>query len=178
MSCASKFNFIHRVRLSSCVGLLLLMLCSTWGYAESSDYLPTISGFGSVGMGISDNSEPYLRELEVTNRLSVAGFNKVGVQLNGWLPKGNSYMMQFLGKNSNEHFDIKLDWMLVAREVTPELTIRAGLLRLPLYLYSKSIEVGKTYPWILPPESVYGTTELTNYHGVDLIYRKSFAMRI
>jgi hypothetical protein len=174
-------NFSKRqdaLNLKTKITLQLVMLYCLLGtgiaMAEFEFSRPEISGFGSVGMGLSDNPTPYLRELEVTNRLSVAGFNKVGVQLNGWLPLGNSYVMQLLAKNGNEHFDVKLDWMLIAREINRELTLRAGLLRMPIYLYSKSIEVGTTYPWILPPESVYGTTELTNYHGVDLIYRKSY----
>ncbi len=173
MNWVNKIGLLPIYRIFT-VLVVSFQICPADSYAEPSYYLPKISGFGSVGMGISDNAEPYLRDLEVSNRLSVAGFNKVGMQLNGWLPKGNSYMIQLLGKNSNDHFDIKLDWMLLSREITPEFTVRAGLLRLPMYLYSKSIEVGKTYPWILPPEAVYGTTETTNYHGVDLIYRKSF----
>lgn len=48
--------------------------------------------------------------------------------------------------------------------------VRAGRLRSPVYMYSESLDVGFSYPWLRLPDEVYSQVQLTNYEGADVVY--------
>ena len=48
--------------------------------------------------------------------------------------------------------------------------LRAGRLRSPVYMYSESLDVGYSYPWLRLPDEVYSQVQVTNYEGVDAVY--------
>ena len=72
--------------------------------------------------------------------------------------------------NGWDGWDLDVGWAYLAYELNDQLEFRAGRMRVPFYLYSESLDVGYSYPWVRPPLSMY-ITELNNYDGFDVTYR-------
>jgi hypothetical protein len=51
------------------------------------------------------------------------------------------------------------------------IDVRAGRLRLPLYLLSDSLDVNYANAWVRPPQEFYAAGSLTRYEGADLLWR-------
>ena len=52
--------------------------------------------------------------------------------------------------------------------------MRAGRLRVPLYMYSDYLEVNFAQPWLRPPEEVYAVVPVSSYEGIDFVYTIPF----
>lgn len=76
--------------------------------------------------------------------------------------------VQFLSRG-RENFEVTTEWAYFAYDVDSNLTLRAGRLRIPFYLYSESLYVGYTYPWITPPAEVY-YLPLSGFDGADFLF--------
>src|SRR5690606_35325749 len=50
------------------------------------------------------------------------------------------------------------------------LMLRGGRLRSPVFMYSETLDVGYTYPWLRLPDEVYSLVQLTSYEGADAVY--------
>lgn len=74
---------------------------------------------------------------------------------------------------ANGRFDYEPDveWLFLTYHATPALTLRTGRLRAPLFLYSESMDVGYSYPWVRPPEEVYSLPTVNNFEGIDFAYK-------
>lgn len=64
---------------------------------------------------------------------------------------------------------IGVDWAYASYKLTPELTLQAGLKRLPLYYYSDFMYIGYDYPWVRPPQDLYAW-QIYSYLGANLLY--------
>jgi hypothetical protein len=69
----------------------------------------------------------------------------------------------------NDNWDLEAEWAFLRYDYTDSISFRAGRLRIPIYLYSESLEVGYSYPWIRPPAEVYQAS-INNYEGMDATY--------
>ena len=69
-----------------------------------------------------------------------------------------------------DSWGLDLDWLYLAWETTDRLTLRAGRLRNPVYMYSETLNVGVTYPWLRLPDEVYYQLQIADYEGADLLY--------
>jgi hypothetical protein len=92
----------------------------------------------------------------------------VGLQTTFHLNDTTDVTAQLVARGS-DNWDLEADWAFIRYSPTDELSLRAGRLRLPLYLFSESLEVGFSYPWVRPPSEVYAIP-IDNYNGVDSIY--------
>lgn len=70
-------------------------------------------------------------------------------------------------------YKANVDWAYASYELSPELTLQAGHKRLPIYNYSDYMYVGYAYPWVRPPQDLYGW-QIYSYDGINLQGRKSF----
>lgn len=66
----------------------------------------------------------------------------------------------------------KVEWLFASYRLNDELMVRAGQLRLPLYMYSEKLYVGKAYPMAMLPVEVYGSIASNTYQGADVLWRK------
>ena len=48
-----------------------------------------------------------------------------------------------------------------------------GRLGTPIYMYSETLNVGFSYPWLRLPEEVYSLVQLTSHDGGDVLYNRS-----
>ncbi len=74
-----------------------------------------------------------------------------------------------LTANGYEDYAIDAEWAFLRFKVADGWMVRAGRLRAPFYMYSESMDVGYTYPWVRPPMESY-LVGLNNYSGVDTLY--------
>lgn len=69
-----------------------------------------------------------------------------------------------------DDWSLDVTWAYVKHRFDSGLTMRAGRLGVPLYIYSDFIDVGYAYPWARTPVNVYGLMPFTNYTGADATY--------
>lgn len=65
----------------------------------------------------------------------------------------------------------KVEWLFASYQLNDEIKLRAGQLRLPLYMYSEKLYVGKAYPMAMLPVEVYGSVASNTYKGADILWR-------
>jgi len=125
-----------------------------------------VSGFASGAYGISNNDAGY------------AGFDSegsfhedslFGVQATFKPSKKLEATIQLVAKG-------ELDW---APKVTSaylgytfdnDIKLRAGKLRLPLFMLSDYLDLGYAQPWARSPEEVYGRVPISSFTGIDASY--------
>lgn len=66
-----------------------------------------------------------------------------------------------------------LQWLFASYDLNSSWTLQAGRKRLPLYAYSDYMDVGYAYPWLRPPQDLYGW-QIVNYNGANVMYRNTF----
>lgn len=64
-----------------------------------------------------------------------------------------------------------LEWAYLTWEPTPEWTLQAGRMRLPLFYFSDFQDVGYAYTWLRPPPDVYGW-DVVNFNGGKATWRQ------
>jgi predicted porin len=63
---------------------------------------------------------------------------------------------------------VKADWAFASYKLNNNVSVRAGRVRLPLYLASEYVEVGYAYPWVRPPAEVYRVAPVNAITGVTV----------
>ncbi|CBL43669.1 conserved hypothetical protein [gamma proteobacterium HdN1] len=135
------------------------------------------SGFASYGVGrLSDSS------LELMNysggHWSSRSDSIVALQAIAQVGDRWSVTGQVVGKafsyDGKSAWTPRLDWLFVSYEATPDLRLRVGRLRAPLFLFSESLEVGYSYPWVRPPLNMYANLlePFSNINGMDVSLQK------
>ncbi|MBL4868278.1 MAG: hypothetical protein JKY67_18080 [Pseudomonadales bacterium] len=65
--------------------------------------------------------------------------------------------------------------MFVSHQLSNNLTLRAGRLRLPFFLFSETLLITQTYNWVRPPSESYGLPAgLHRFNGLSTVFRQSF----
>ncbi|WP_189404303.1 topoisomerase IV [Alteromonas halophila] len=126
-----------------------------------------INGFANFigGMTLDDDEAVYGYDSDF-------GFKPAsvfGLQVRGEISDKLSATAQLVGRGS-EDYDADFEWAYMTYSVTPNTSISAGRLRVPLFKYSSSLDVGYAYHWITPPQSVYNI-DYNNIDGVRVDYQ-------
>ena len=131
-----------------------------------------INGFLSAGLAYSDSHVP-IESIDLDNDYNFAPEAVLGLQLEFNLDEKSKVVTQLIGRGKFD-FDIIAEWAYFAYKLTPALTLRAGRVRIPLFLLSDYLEVGYAYPWVRPPSEVYDVAELfSSQDGMDVLYNFS-----
>jgi hypothetical protein len=123
-----------------------------------------ISGFLSVGGGMVDDDtsvsyDGYDEEDLTFDR------NLLGLQITGQVNEKISATAQLIAR-SEKDYEVTAEWAYLTWQASDNGKVRAGRLRTPLYMYSDSLDVGYSYPWISAPNEVY-YLPFNNVDGVD-----------
>jgi len=95
-----------------------------------------------------------------------------GVQLDVQLDKRWSAVAQVTQEKSVENsYKTYLTWANVKFQATPDLSIRAGRIALPLFLAADYRKVGYALPWLRAPVELYSLMPIANSDGIDASYR-------
>ncbi|MBB66579.1 MAG: topoisomerase IV [Rickettsiales bacterium] len=125
-----------------------------------------INGFANLigGMTLDDDEAVYDYDSDFTfDPASV-----FGLQVRGDVSDKLSATAQLVGRGSDD-YDASFEWAYMTYVVNNNVSISAGRIRLPLFKYSASLDVGYSYHWLTPPDSVYGI-DFNNIDGVRLDY--------
>ncbi|WP_052480889.1 hypothetical protein [Gilvimarinus agarilyticus] len=133
---------------------------------QASEDRLRFNGFLSLAYGVASNDGGYAGYTEEGTFNNESLF---GLQGAFTLTDNTEVTMQLVGRG-REDWDPGIEWAYISHQFTPAFTMRAGKMRLPLFMYSDSLEVGYAQPWIRPPVEVYGAVPVTSYTGVDGLY--------
>lgn len=145
----------------------ILFLPAAQASIELTDNI-SLSGFGSTAISKTDNRTPLFISREITDDTCYDCDTIFGLQLDIELFNGLSASGQAVKRTQDEWSDPELEWAYLSYEFD-DFEVRAGRLRLPLFLASEYYYVGQAYPWIRPPQEVYDSIlGFTFYDGLSL----------
>jgi hypothetical protein len=128
----------------------------------------SFSGFGTAGYAISD--KPYNYERVISNDGTFARDSLVGLQTDIKFTDEISVTVQ--GKfaplqTKDSTLGGILNWAFLSWRPYNDLLFRVGKQRVPLYLYSETMDVGVTYDFARLPTEMYSTAPNTDYIGTS-----------
>lgn len=151
---------------------LAICLASTSAFAlEQGEAL--INGFGTVGvthLGGEDDGRSYGISGQTNDSWRGDQLSKFGAQLTYGVTDSVGLTLQTTAKAYGDEWKANLEWAYLSWQSTDNLMMRFGRLRTPVYMYSESIDVGFSYPWLRLPDEVYSQIQLSNYEGADIVY--------
>jgi hypothetical protein len=139
----------------------------------------SFSGYGTVGVVHSDNREgDYLVDVfkpngpGSTRSWSADVDSRLGAQVSAAFTPSLSAVVQVLAQQRYDNsYTPVVEWANVHYRVTPDASVRAGRMVLPVFMVTDSRRVGYSNPWVRPPVEVYSLVPVTSYDGADASYR-------
>ena len=133
-----------------------------------------INGFANAGFAWTDTDETYVAA-DKDGSFSEATF--LGLQMR-FQPNADvpvSFVTQLMAR-AREGWDMKADWAYISWVPVDNLSFSVGRVKAPLFLISEAYDVGVTYPWISPPEEIYGfaNVPMTSMTGLSVDYNYYF----
>ncbi len=149
------------------IALFLLSIVNAYSQEDSS---LRINGYMTCAHSKSSTEIEY--DYGITEQSSFDNLSRYGIQFLYEVNADLDATIQIVGRGSNE-YDPETDWAYLNYRLTEGLAAKMGKIRLPFYLFSDSIEVGYTYPWITPPISIYrdernNVYSMANISGIDI----------
>lgn len=168
---ASRPACLNPMRVLCWVGVATLGCALPTEAFELTDGL-TVSGYASIGASRINRDD--VQFFDSQGDWSFKTDTIFGAQLQYQLNSQWSMTTQIASRGFNlddsDDFDPVVPWVFVSYQVSPELRLRAGRMRTPFYLYSESLEIGYSYPWVRPPIDTYTPLlkPMANFNGADL----------
>lgn len=139
----------------------------------------SFSGYGTLGMVHSDNDQAdYLVDAfkpngpGFTREWSADVDSRIGGQVTALLAPRVSAVVQVLARQRHDDtYKPVVEWANVKYEVTPDFSVRAGRVVLPIFMVTDSRRVGYANVWVRPPVEVYSMVPVTSSDGADASYR-------
>lgn len=162
------------------LALLVMALYAVGADADDSD-MPAFSlnGFGTLGVvHSSENQADFNSSILKPNG---AGYSHkwspdvdslLGVQGTAKITPRLTAVMQIISEqNYDKTYRPHVEWANIQYQATPDISVRAGRIVLPTFLFSDSQKVAYTHPWVRPPLEIYHMVPVTASDGVDASYR-------
>lgn len=129
-----------------------------------------LNGFFSTGFARASNNAGFAG---ITDKAEVKDLSLFALQGSFQVNDKTQAVMQIIGRGE-EDWDPALEWAYISHRPTNNLQVRAGKMRLPFFMYSDSLEVGYSQPWVRPSEAVYEPADITSYVGADVAHTLNF----
>jgi hypothetical protein len=144
--------------------LALLSIASVMSAPSFADV--QINGFANLigGMTLDDNESVY----DYDSDFNFDPASVFGLQVRGEVSEKLSATAQLVGRGRDD-YSADFEWAYMTYALNNTTNISAGRLRMPLFKYSASLDVGYSYHWLTPPDSVYGI-DFNNIDGVRIDY--------
>lgn len=153
----------------------------------------SVSGFGSIVAGKVTTGDGYIANYTELGIYGKNGSAKFGPTDQSWLNQETRFGIQ-ASMNINEStrataqivargtqkYSPNVEWLFVTHEVTSNLNVQAGKLRVPVYLYSDKMDVGFAYPWLRVPADTY-SLDTVSFNGGKVNYdftRGEFSLKL
>jgi len=159
------------------IGLAGLIASTPAMALEQGEY--RFNGFGTAGLthlGGEDRGRSFGISGQTTDAWRGDQLSKLGGQFQYGLTDTLSLTVQATLKPEQDTWKGNLEWTYLSWRAAEGLTLRAGRLRSPIYMYSETLDVGLTQPWLRLPDEVYSQVQLSNYEGGDILYSLPIAI--
>ncbi|WP_394149778.1 porin [Vibrio maritimus] len=132
----------------------------------------SISGFGSTSWTRSDNQTPLLVNRNIRDEDCFDCDTTFGVQLD-YFYEAFKASVQIVKRPQDHWSEPQLEWAYLGYSIG-DFEVRAGRLRLPVFLASEYYYVGHAYTAARPNEEVYNSIlGVTAYNGASIIWNYS-----
>jgi hypothetical protein len=125
-----------------------------------------INGFANLIGGMTLDSDETVYDYDDDFNFDPASV--FGLQVRGEVSDKLSATAQIVGRGRDD-YDADFEWAYMTYALNNTTSISAGRIRMPLFKYSASLDVGYAYHWITPPDAVYGI-DFNNIDGVRVDY--------
>ncbi len=142
--------------------ILALTILAACGSAQAE---VRINGFANLIAG-KTSSDGMLYGYD--DDISLSPESLFAVQLSGDVNDKLTATGQLVARGSDD-YDVDFEWAYFTYAATDNVSVSAGRLRLPLFRYSASLDVGYSYHWVAAPQAVYGVP-FNNVDGVRIDY--------
>jgi hypothetical protein len=142
--------------------------------ASAQDF--SFSGFGTLGYAVSDKDYEYQRFINDNGTLkrdSVAGAQMDVRFTPEWSATLQGKVAPAIDDDSK--WKASVAWAFVSWRPNNEWLVRAGKVRLPLYLFSENLDVGQSYDFARMPTEMYSISPTTDIAGLYLTHNWAFA---
>lgn len=124
-----------------------------------------INGFANFVGGITSSDEALYG---YDDNISFSEESLFAIQVSGDINDKMTATGQIVAKGENG-YQPEFEWAYISYQATDNLSVSAGRLRVPLFRYSASKDVGYSYHWVNAPRSVYDVA-FNNLEGIRLDY--------
>ena len=155
------------------LSLAIAMASSTAYAVEQGEFV--YHGFGTVGithMGGEDELN-YGMQGQTNDKWRGDQLSKLAVQRRYGITDTLSVTGQLGTKPVQDSWEVGPGNLYLAWEASDNLTLRGGRLGTPIYMYSETLNVGFSYPWLRLPEEVYSLVQVASHDGGDVLYNRS-----
>lgn len=156
---------------------LAIALASSTAYAvEQGEFI--YNGFGTIGvthLGGQDDLD-YGIQGQTNDGWRGDQLSKFAVQGQYGITDTLSLTGQLASKPQQDSWKVGPGNIYLAWQANDNLTLRGGRIGTPVYMYSETLNVGFSYPWLRLPEEVYSLVQLTSHDGADILYNRSTAL--
>lgn len=147
---------------------LVLIAPSAWSAVEVTDSF-TISGFGSTSWARSDNKTPLIINRSIGDSSCFDCDTTFGLQFD-YYQEAFKASLQLVKRPQDHWSDPQVEWAYLGY-AWQDYELRAGRLRLPVFLASEYYYVGQAYLTARPNEEVYNSIlGVTGYNGASVIW--------
>ena len=126
------------------------------------------SGFARLVGGYLDDGDANYQGYD--DSISFGQHSLLALQTDVELTETLSFTTQLLAHTSAAR-DSGLEWAYLSWRPSRSWRFKAGKLRSPIYLHSDTIDVGFSYPWIIPPQAVYTPYVPNDFTGLSAAYQ-------
>jgi len=141
---------------------IIALACST---VFSANAEIRINGFANLVGGITGRDESLY---EYDDTLSFGSESLFALQVSGDINDKMTATGQVVARAEND-YKAEFEWAYMTYQASDKVSISAGRLRLPLFKYSSSSDVGYSYHWITAPRVVYDVS-FNNLDGFRVDY--------
>ena len=144
----------------------------------------TFSSYGTLGIVRSDEDRAdYLVDAFQSNGpgrtrdWSAAADTRLGVQMSAALTPRVTAVVQVLSQQDHRSsYRPVVEWANVKYQVTPDFSVRAGRVVLPVFMVTDTRRVGYANPWVRPPAELYSLVAVTTNDGLDASWRQTVGL--
>ncbi|MGH8492076.1 MAG: porin [Moraxellaceae bacterium] len=158
-------------------GMAAIMAAASFA-ASAENITPNLkfNGFGTASVGVLDDDQggqyikPLGNDLGLNQSANASLESLIGLQFDYALNDQVNMVAQLVAQGSN-NYEVNAEWAYIGYAIDDNWRLRGGRFALPSFMFSETIHVGQSYPWVRLPAEVYFGVPVTNFDGADMLFR-------
>ena len=138
------------------------LACAT---AFSANAEVRINGFANLVGGVTSSDDSLYG---YDDQISFSSESLFAIQVSGDVNDKTTATAQLVARGNND-YEADFEWAYLTYQASDNVSVSAGRLRLPLFKYSASKDVGYSYHWVNAPRAVYDVN-FNNLDGIRVDY--------